>query len=384
MQQRGRSRYNAVKAESGQRRKLIRGWIIAGAAVLAAAALVLVLVNLGGSDQVSVNTLPCRADQSVTVFGDGILYYDGVSVHAVSGSGSIRWSFAVGANASFAVSSDHVVLWSGSQLFILDKNGNPTYNEDMLSEVQLARVGSRYCAVVIGTDTEPELLVKTMDGTQVDSETEAFSGMLLLDVGFYGENDQYMWSLALDVYGVAINTVLNTFQVSKMNNGVQNLGEYLAYKVLYEDGRLRVFTTQQMYTYDYKAVQDTSRTELVFGWQIIDYSIPDSAKAAHMLLATTSQLTGSMEITELRVLTDTTDRRFSLPASCVGAALSGSTIYAFSGSEVYYTPVTGTRFSSQTVTLPGGQAVTGLVGITDGGRAIVTSGSGVYAVKLPD
>lgn len=384
MQQRGRSRYNAVKEESGRRKKLIRNWIIAGVAVLMAAAAIVLVISLTDNDQVSVNSLPCRADQNITVFGDGILYYDGVSVHSVSASGSIRWSFAVGANAQFSVSEDHLVLWSGSQLFILDKNGRPTYNEDMASEIQLARVGSKYCAVVIGGDTEPELLVKTMDGTQVDSETEAFSGMMLLDAGFYGESDQYMWSLSLDVYGVAINTVLNTFQVSKMNNGVQNLGEYLAYKVIYEDGHLRVFTTQQMYTYDYKAVQDTSRTELVFGWQLIDHAQPDRNKAAHMLLATTSQLTGSMEITELRVLTDTSDRRYSLPAACVGAGLSGNVIYAISGTDLYYTSVNGSRFASQPIQLPNGQPVTGMVGITSGNRAIVTSGTGVYAVRLPD
>lgn len=122
------------------------------------------ITSMNDHDRVSVNTLPCSADQNVTIFGDGILYYDGVSIHNVSGSGSIRWSFAVGTNAQFSVSKDHIVLWSGSQLFILDKNGKPTYNEDMTSEIQLARIGSNYCAVVIGGDTSPELLVKSMSG----------------------------------------------------------------------------------------------------------------------------------------------------------------------------------------------------------------------------
>lgn len=207
--------------------------------------------------------------------------------------------------------------------------------------------------------------------------------MMLLDVGFYGDNDQYMWVLSLDVYGVAINTVLNTYQVGKMNTGTQNLGEYLAYKVLYEASRLRVFTTQKMYTYDYKAVQDTSRTMLVFGWQLIDHVIPENGNA-NMLLATTSQLTGSMELTELRVLTDTNDRRYSLPSACVGAGLSGNNIYAISSNMLYYTHINGTRFSAQDIVLPNGGSVTGMVGITTGKRAIVTSGTGVYAVTLPD
>ena len=99
MQQKGRSRYKAANAENERRKKQLRSWGIAVTAVLLIVCAVLVIRHLGGSGQVSVNTLPCTADQSITVFGDGILYYDGVSIHAVSGSGAIRWSFAVGSNA---------------------------------------------------------------------------------------------------------------------------------------------------------------------------------------------------------------------------------------------------------------------------------------------
>jgi len=161
-----------------------------------------------------------------------------------------------------------------------------------------------------------------------------------------------------------------------------NLGEYLAYKVLFEGTRLRVFTTQQMNTYDYKAVQDSSRTGLVFGWQIIDWSTPRGAKAANMLLATTSQLTGSMALTELRVITDLQDRRYSLPASCVGAGILENTIYAVSADELYYVDVKNSRFTEADIPLKDIQ-ITGFVGLTSNYRAIVTSGAGVYAVALP-
>lgn len=32
-------------------------------------------------------------------FGQNVLYYDGVSIHCMSDTGSVRWSFQIGADA---------------------------------------------------------------------------------------------------------------------------------------------------------------------------------------------------------------------------------------------------------------------------------------------
>lgn len=361
---------------------MLRNWAIVIAAILLIVGAVFLVRSLSTRGDVVATRLPCSADQDVTVFGDNVLYYDGVSIHCLSTSGSIRWSFTVGGNARFSVSDTNLVIWSGTQLFIVDKNGRPSYNEDMSSPVQFARVGSNYCAVVIGDDTHPELLIKNLDGTQVDSEIEAFSGLMMLDVGFYGDHDQYLWTLSLDVYGVNVNTVLNTMQVNRMNSGIINLGEDLAYKVLFEDGRLRVFTTRQMYTYDYKAVQDMSRTQLVYGWEVIGCSVPQRGPAS-MLLAPTSQMSGSMTIKELRVLTDSNDRRYTLTTDCIGAAIDKQNIYAFSGDHLYCADVSAQRFSAYPLRLTGGVPANSLVGLTRNGRAILLCNDQVYAVTLP-
>ena len=327
--------------------------------------------------------MPCYAGQDVTPFGENVLYYDGASIHCLTSTGAIRWSFPVGSGASFSVSNTHLVAWVGSQLFIVDRNGNPSYNENMGAEVQFARVGESYAAVVIGEDTAPDLVVKDLQGSQVDEEVDAFSGMLLLDVGFYGEKGQYMWTLALDAYGTAINTVLNTFQVGKMNTGEVSLGENLAYKVLFEDSRLRVFTTQQMYTYDYKAVQDVNSTMLVYGWKLIDAYIPARGSAS-MLLAPSSQTDSTTyALTELRVLSGNLDRRYALPSTCVGAAVQGKNLYAVSAEYLYRADIDSQRFYAYALPLPGGVQATGFIGLTSNGRALVTSGDTVYSVALP-
>ncbi len=364
------------------RSRQIRNWIILIVIVIAVLLGLRLLRNVGHTTEINVAMLPCYASQSVTPFGDNVLYYDGASIHCLTGAGAIRWSFPVGSGAFFSVSDTHLVAWAGSQLFIVDQSGRPSYNESMGGPIQFARIGHGYAAAVVGDDTAASLVVKDLNGNQVDEETEAFKNKLLLDVGFYGDGGQYMWTLAIDVFGTAANTVMNTFQVGKMNTGVVSLGDALTYKVLFEDSKLRVFTTQQMYTYDYKAVQDASGTMLVYGWKVIDAFIPERGSAS-ILLAPTSQTGTGQSISELRVLSGNVDRRYTLPSACVGAAVEGKNIYAFSGNYLYRADVDSQRFYGYALPLPNGAQATGFLGITKGGRALLSSGETVYSVSLP-
>ena len=381
---RSRSRNAAEAPRRGaedRRKRQIRSWII----VVAAVVLTLLGIRyLGGRGkrEISVNEMPCRSNQSVTPFGDGVLYYDGASLHCLSSTGTIRWSFPAGREASFYAGPNHVAIWSGMQMFLVDSQGNATYNDSMESAVQFIRVGERYAAVVIGADTEPKLIVKDFTGAQVDLEAEAFSGLMMLDVGFYGDQGQYLWTLSLDVFGTAANTMLNTFQVGKMNTGEISLGSDLTYKVLYENAKLRVFTTRQVYSYDYKCVQDTNATMLVFGWKLIDAEIPERGRAK-MLLAPTSQTSSAQEITELRVLEGMTDKRYTLPAGCVGACIWQGNIYAFSRNYLYQADMNSQRFFVNSIPLPENAAVTAFCGVTTDGRALLAAGDAVYSLSLP-
>ena len=380
---RSRSRNAAENRPTQEQRRArqIRSWIILVA--LAVAVLLGMRFLRGGTSRDSGATrLPCYANQSVTPFGDSILYYDGASLHCLSSAGTIRWSFPAGAGASFYAGPKHIAIWNGMQMYLVDQNGNSTYNENMEGVVQFVRVGERYCAVVVGADTEPKLIVKDLQGAQVDVEQEAFSGLLLLDTGFFGDQGDYLWTLSLDVFGTAPNTILNTFQVGKMNTGEVSLGESLAYKVIYENARLRVFNTQQCYTYDYKCVQDTNATMLVYGWKLIDHEIPERG-AAKMLLAPTSQTGSAQTITELRVLEGSSDKRYTLPDACVGACIWRGNIYAFGSEYLFRADMNSQRFFVSGMPVPENTAITAFYGITSDGRALVASGDTVYSLSLP-
>ena len=380
---RGRNAAETRETPEEIRRRQIRSWIILVAVALAVVLGIHFLGRYGKGKEIGLSKLPCYSNQNVTPFRDGLVYYDGASIHHLSSSGTIRWSFPAGSDVKFAVGPTHMAIWSGTQLFLVDQDGNATYNESMEARVQFVRVGERYVAAVVGDDTEPKLIVKDLKGTQVDAEAEAYSGLMILDTGFYGEQGEYLWTLALDVFGTAPNTILNTFQVGKMNTGEVSLGEALTYKVIYENTKLRVFTTRQVYTYDYKCVQDTNSTMLVYGWKLIDADIPERGRAK-LLLAPTSQTSSAQLISELRVLEGMSDKRYTLPTTCVGASIYRGNIYAIAADYVYRADMNSQKFFGYQIPAPEGVEMTAFYGITDDGRMLLASGETMYSMTLPE
>ena len=382
MQGKGKSIYMNQAQQEMKRRRQLRNWGILIAVVVGVFVVLRLLQNMGTTREITVTQLPCYATQTITPFGENVLYYDGVSIHCLSGTGAIRWSYPVGGSASFTVSDTHLIIWQGSQLYIVDSNGNPTYNESLASEIQFARAGEKYVAVIIGEDTHPELLVKDLTGAQVDEEADAFNTLLMLDCGFYGEDGQYLWTLSMDIYGTKANTILNTFQVGKMNTGEVSLGDAITYKVLFENNKLRVFNTRQLYTYDYKLVQDTNATMLVYGWKLIDDYVP-AKDDARLLMAPTAQTNVGSSISELRLLSGSLDRRYTLPSACVGAAVHENAIYAFSDTYLYKTDISTQQFYAYEIPGAKESPVTEFLGLLEGERAIIACGDAVYTVTLP-
>lgn len=371
------------RAKQSRKRSPRALWVLALVGVALVVAVVLV-VNLLGRDRsvgVSANKLPCVYNETIQAFGENVLYYDGVSIHCISPSGSVRWSFQIGSDAGYDANDKIVVAWAGNTIYILDRNGNSTYNDNLGEVIQFARAGDQYIAAVIGETTTPRLVVKDHTGAHMDEEADAYQDLILLDVGFYGKNGEYMWTLALDVFGTASNTLLNTYEVGKMNTGEVSLGEAITYGVLYENSRLRVIGTRRMRSYNYRGTEDSTLGVLVYGWRMIDHEIPERGDA-QMLFAPTTQTENQYDIRELRVISGTEDHRYTLPDTCLGAAVYEKGVYALSAKELFYAAPGDRRFTAYA--LPTGDApATRYITKLDGGRVVVACGEDVFVVTLP-
>lgn len=356
--------------------------ILAGIVAVVAAVVALVVVVSGNRPvtAVTANRLPCEYNDSLTPFGSHVLYYDGGSIHCLTAAGSVRWSFQIGAGADFDCNDSIVTAWVGSTIYIIDQNGNPTYNDNLGENIQFARAGKQYIAAVVGTDTSPRLVVKDHTGAHMDEEADAYKNLVMLDVGFYGQNGEYMWTLALDVFGTKANTILNTFEVGKMNTGEVSLGDSITYAVVYENSVLRAVNTRRMLAFNYRGTEDTAASVLVYGWKLMDSEIPERGSAL-LLFAPTAQTDSDFDIRELRLISGSTDKRYSLPDTCVGAAVWNRTIYAVSGTSLYRAAASDNRFIEYE--LPLDKAVTRFIGTLSDGYVLVACDNDVYACTLP-
>ena len=353
-------------------------------AILAAAGLLIwggvALLAAKPSTGVSAYALPCPYSEDIYPFGENVLYYDGMSIHCMSDRGAVRWSFQIGPNAGLHCTEDTIVAWVGSTIFILDKNGNSSYNDNLGEEIQFARAGTQYIAAVVGASSAPRLVVKDHTGAHMDEEADAYTNLILLDVGFYGKNGEYMWTLALDVYGTAANTILNTFEVGKMNTGEVSLGDPITYAVVYENSLLRVINTRKMLTFNDRGSEDTAASVLVYGWHYLDSEVPERGNAL-LLFAPTSQAESIFDIRELRLISGNVDKRYSLPDTCIGATVWNKSVYAVSADTLYRAGQNDSRFA--TYELPMEEPATRYLGDLTNGRAIVACGEKVYVITLP-
>lgn len=325
--------------------------------------------------------LGATTSQQVTAFGNDILYYDGTNLKCAGTNASSKWSFQIGANAGFHAGDARVVAWSANQVTVLDKRGNSSFIDKMNGEVQFARAGSNYVAIFYGTQDKGVISVINGEGQSVDEI--AVSDQTILDIGFFTAAQatgsvELMWVLGVDTTGTVISTNLSTYQPGKLATGSTTMGEKIAYKVYYYDGLLRVVDTQKISAYDYKLKQSTDISDvLIYGWYLQD--VRTVGKNTYQLLIPSPELDGSLSISNLRIMTGTSDKVLHLPASCMNAYLGANSVYAFSGTTLY-----ACRYGENVVTaytLP--VQITGVLDMLENNTVIVASGAEAYVITLP-
>ena len=363
-----------------QKKRLI---FLVGLAILTVLIIMALLgVFGGGARGVNASLLRCLSTQDVTPFGNDVLYYDGATLYCLTSKGHERWSYALGAGAHFKCDDNTVAAWCGSQLHIINKNGQSTYNDNLADAIQFAKPGPRYVGVVTGSESAPKLVVKDLQGIDARSGPEdAYQDMVLLDLGFFN-NGEYFWTTAVDIYGAVPDTSLGIYQANHTYSGTISLGENLTYAVIYAGDKLNVISTRQLRQYDYHGTLYPDGTVLVYGWQLRASEVHGGTA---MLLFSLADADGvSIGMNQLRLLYGKTDNRYSLPSECVGATLYNKRIYAFSKDTIYRADANAQRFTA--IGLPSelnGHEVTGFLGLLKNGTALLACDGDVYAVSLP-
>lgn len=373
-----RLKFTKKKTDINKKRVLIIRLCIVLFVLLVTTSLVLKFIVFKPKPLIEINKLPNSVDTEYRAFGDKLLYVNDDTLYCINDSGKIQWKYQGLSGSKFDCNEDSVVLWQGSSINVLDAKGHPSYSDNLDSEILYAHVDKRFFAAVVGDERNSRLVIKDKKGITIDEEFQAFSNSLLLDFGFFGKNREFLWTLKLDTDSTAANYVINTFEVGKMNTGEISLGDYLTYKVLYNDTSLNIFNTRQLLSYDYRLSKETRQAILAYGWTLLDYSDLNSSKGK-LLLA--SQDTPQGFIRDLRIITNNNDKRFTLPSNSVSACLIGNELYAISQNAIHKGAIDSIGFKSYEIDIPNG--IQSYLLKLSNGKIVVSNGNELFVIKLP-
>ena len=141
-----------------------------------------------------------------------------------------------------------------------------------------------------------------------------------------------------------------------------------------------MINTRKMHTFNDRGSEDTAASTLVYGWHYLDSEVPDRGHAL-LLFAPTAQSESVFDIRELRLISGSMDKRYSLPDTCIGATVWNKSVYAFSPTTLYRAGQNDSRFA--TFELPMDAPATHYIDRLSNGRAIMACGEQVYVVTLP-
>ena len=343
----------------------------------------LITADRGRSALGRVTRIGATASQTVSPFGESVVFYDGTTLHCVSSSGGNEWSYQIGTNAGFDAADQKIVAWSGNDVYILNERGRLIYNNKMSDSVQFASAGGEYTAVFSGSADEGLVTVINSAGQTVDKIQ--INALTLQDIGFFrasttssnAQQTELMWMLGINTTGTVISTELQTFQPGRLSIGKRSVGEHIAYRV-YDDGagNLDVVTTREILHYNYRGVEQGAST-LIYGYTMHDLQREGGAPVR--LLIPEQEQTGNMRINAVRLMTGSQDRVLHLPGSCMDARLGSRAVYGFAPNAVYACRFGDTSFT--TFALP--IQVTAVLGMLKGNRAVVASGAEIYVAELP-
>ncbi|MDR0397130.1 MAG: hypothetical protein LBH66_07500 [Oscillospiraceae bacterium] len=312
-------------------------------------------------------------------FGGGLLYASGGQLYFVNPKGVPRALLPLGEDGRFYASGRMIVAWRGVQIYVLNADGDILYNDRMDAPIQFARIGASYAAALtVGADGTRRVDVITHSGVPVWTIDAGETDML--DMQFFGAQDLRLLTVGLDAMGAAPASLVAAYEPKRYEvTGNVTLYDQIVYKAFQRGNNLMLINSVTMTAYDYRCVESSAIQPItVYGWQARD-TRAITGDSVSLFTPTASGGDSGAPIRQARLIAGNGDTLLRLPAPCVDIRLGSRGVYAFERNTVYAARYGSTAFTAHALPAP----IDGVLCVTDGDRAVVSSGGGVFWVDLP-
>lgn len=318
--------------------------------------------------------LNCSSIDNLQTDEESIYFYVDDMLYCYNENGELNWQHTLGADADYRVYPGGVAAWQGNKLFLIAKDGGMLYSGSLTSEIRSCALCSGYAAVETVVNGANVLQVIEYNGKVID--TLDMSSLTLLDYGFFSDNNM-MWVMTLNTEGTVPLTQVDTYQPARFQTGSIPDSTQVVYKVVLSNNELVLIGTNTINRYSYTGKESGGAKKLVYGWYYMDSMVSGNQRA--YLFAPTRELTDSISIKDMRVITGTNDYTVHFQLPCLSVHAGTNAAYAVSNQYVFKN-VYGEE-NTLAYELP--LYVDQVVAFTDSGVAVVVSDQRVFLIKLP-
>ncbi len=349
--------------------------------VLVCAVAILIALLVSSSHAVALEDalrLSATNISDVQVEGEYIYYLEAGSLHCVSVNGKFEWNTGVDRSSNFKVTPYGIAVWRGSRFQIVDlSNGVVVGNANVQGDILTAVVGDIYSAAVVGPEHNSSVVFTDRYGNIIE-RLERFEGVTVLDCGFFEGRDLF-WIMTLDSSGSTPSCSISTYKPgrSKETGSITDMDQVI-YKVMFRSSNICAVGTNRLDVYDYTGSLRSGESVNVYGWHL--EAVDGTSENPLMVFVPNAQVGDTARIKDMRCLKGTSENHLHFPVECSDLSVFGSTVYGFSGSYL----AVGTYGSSRSNVYRMPVSVDDVLGITSERYAVVTSGSAIYVLKLPD
>ena len=317
---------------------------------------------------------PAFANQHIEVLGNGILYYDGASLHALDDRARQMWSYSVGIEAGFSVGTGGVAAWSNEQLSLLSGDqGLTLYSGNAGGPVLDARIGTQYAAAQTGTEHNSTLVIMDHGGRQVDKIE--LPNQTVLDFGFFN-GDTLVWVMYLNTEGTVPTCSITTYRPNRMQTGTITDENQVLYEVVFQSTKIRAVGTDYIKDYEYTTKEIPDNRMLVYGWYLM--GIDDRSDNPLMAFVPVDQADSTTGVNDLRMIRGQTDQWVRLPYAAHNVLVLDDAVYAFNNQYAMITRMGNLTPTSYMLPIYADR----VLGVTENRSAVVSSGGSIYLLPL--
>jgi len=318
-----------------------------------------------------VTLLPCTSSQAVKPLENGAIYSDGTALHALNSKGRQEWSYVIGDNCDFSVATDSVAGWSADSLVVLSSKSGTALFSSVLNEPILSAVsGSSYTAALIGEEGSGTMVILDRNGGRIIDRI-TLSDITVLDYGFFNGGSM-LWVMSLDTNGTVPMSQITTYKPGRMQSGKITDSEQIVYRVIFDSPNVYAVGTTYIRVYDYTGTENVSARQLVYGWSLIH------SDDSMLVFVPMSEAEEGTVISDVRVISGSTDRTLRIPFPCFAITTRDSRVYGISDQYVMIHSASAAR--AATYQLP--FVCDGFLGVNDDNCLLLTAGESVYMVNV--